>query len=185
MHYVHVIIDHIWSMCIVELTVRELRTGHQDSVFGIRIGAGDFYLFRNIQNVSVDHPCTTRIKRPRREANYSLISSNEFNIMSVIIHPRLHLSSSSYRDNFTLGLCTICFELWEADIWGYFSSPYIILLLLSPHINTLLCKLLPTQQHTNWITSGPYVTAILPWTWLQQVTQTPRTDLPKDTRPAI
>ena len=122
-------------MCIVELTVRELRTGHQDSVFGIRIGAGDFYLFRNIQNVSVDHPCTTRIKRPRREANYSLISSNEFNIMSVIIHPRLHLSSSSYRDNFTLGLCTICFELWEGisedtfplhTILCYFFPPTLI-----------------------------------------------------------
>ena len=125
MHYVYVNIERIWSVGSVVLTVRALRTGHQDIVVRIPVWAGDFYLLHNIQNVSVHHPCNTRVRQPRREANHSILYSTNFNTMSVVIHPHLHLSSSAHRDNFTLGLCPTCFELW--------GKGYLRILFLSIH----------------------------------------------------
>ena len=169
-------------------TVSTLRTGQPRNRSWIPVKARDFYLFQNIQTGSRDHPISTRVKRARREANHSILSSTEFNVRSGVIHPRLHLSAFSPQGQlYPRFVSYLCWVVGAGDIWGYFSSPYIILLLLYPHISTLLCNLLATQHDTTCVTSGPYVTAILPWTWLQQVTltQTPRTHLPDDTRPAI
>jgi len=62
-------------------------------------------------------------------------------------------------------------------------SPWVISLLLSPHINNLLCNLLATQHSTIPNVQLAIHTSLqyLP----EHAERDPDTDLPKDTRPAI
>ena len=75
MRYVYVNIGPIWSVDSVVLTVRTIQTWQPRYRDSNNCRGKRFLSYQNIQNVSEDHIISTSVKRPRREANQSLLMS--------------------------------------------------------------------------------------------------------------
>jgi hypothetical protein len=107
MNYVNVHIGYIGSLDSVVVTESALRSGQpKNRVSNPRRGR-DFYLLQNIQIGSGDHRSSTRVKRPRREANHSYIQHRELVVLYIHAFICLH---AAHRDNLacTLGVTCVC-----------------------------------------------------------------------------